>query len=175
MITITEGLQEIKTIVKRIEKKREFVNGYLWRNSQIRDPHEKNGGSYELIKKERQAIKDLEDNIISIRCGISKANEQTNITVCNETRTIAEWLIWRREIAAPRKSFLESMYSRVQSARTQAVQKGMSIVDRETSVGDAELVINVDEKRLADEVEKVTEILSALDGQLSLKNSTVKI
>ena len=48
-ITITEALAEIPTIEKRITKKQEFITNYLFRVSSTRDPHEKDGGSAELI------------------------------------------------------------------------------------------------------------------------------
>jgi len=175
MSTITEGLQEIKTLLKRIEKKRSFIRGYLWRQNQIRDPHDKDGGSHILIKKERQAIQDLENNIINIKRQIDTANAITEITICGETKTIAEWLIWRRELATNRKRFLESIQSTVQSARTQAAQKGIQVVDTASKAGDVDVIVNIDERLLAEEIEQMEEILSKLDGQLSLKNATVKI
>jgi len=174
-MTITEGLQEIKTLMKRIEKKREFVKGYLWRMNQIRDPHEAHGGSQEVVRKERQAIKDLEDNIVDLRRRIAEANAKTQVTVSGITKTIADWIIWRREIASPRKRFLEAMYSRIQSAREQATQKGIQIVNSELQAGGGDLIINVNEKDLAFEIEKTEDILSTLDGQLSMKNATISI
>lgn len=54
--TITEALAEIPTIEKRIEKKSEFILNYLYRQSAVRDPHEKDGGSSTLIHRELQAI-----------------------------------------------------------------------------------------------------------------------
>lgn len=40
-ITITEALAEIKTVAKRIEKKRDFIRAYLSRQEGVRDPLEK--------------------------------------------------------------------------------------------------------------------------------------
>jgi len=175
IMTITEGLQEIKTLLKRIEKKRAFVKGYLWRQNQIRDPHDKIGGSHILIKQERQAIKDLEDNIIDIKRKIDTANATTVVTICDETRSIAEWLIWRRELAKNRKHFLESMLSTIQSARSQAAQKGLGVSDAGSKAGDFDVIVNINEKALADDIENLETITSTLDGQLSQKNATVNI
>ncbi len=55
-LTITEALAEIPTIEKRIEKKREFILNYLYRQSSVRDPHEKDGGSTVLIVREAGAF-----------------------------------------------------------------------------------------------------------------------
>ena len=174
-MTITEGLQEIKTLLKRIEKKRTFVKGYLWRQNQIRDPHDKIGGSHVLVKQERQSIKGLEDNIIDIKRKIDIANTVTSVTICGETRSIAEWLIWRREIAKNRKSFLESMLSTIQAARSAAAQKNIRVVDFDSKAGDVDVIVNIDEKALADDIENLETITSTLDGQLSQKNATVNI
>jgi hypothetical protein len=73
-ITITEALAEIPTIVKRIDKKQEFILNFLYRQSAVRDPHEKDGGSSELIKREMQAIDDLQARLVKIRSSIQLAN-----------------------------------------------------------------------------------------------------
>src|SRR5579863_1653454 len=64
-LTITEALAEIKTINKRLESKRESVRNYIARDVRVRDPLEKEGGSAEFIKRERQAIIDLEERIVN--------------------------------------------------------------------------------------------------------------
>ena len=174
-MTITEGLQEVKTILKRVEKKRDFVKGYLWRQNHIRDPHEKVGGSRALIEQERQAIKDLENNLVSIRRNIEKANSTTMITISGETKTISEWLVWRRELATSNKRFLEIMYSTIRNARSEASKSGLQVVTAVSNAGANDVIVNIDEKALSDEIENIEVMLSTLDGQLSLKNSTVNI
>ena len=80
-ITITEALAEIKTIGKRIASKQAFIGQYLARQDGVRDPLEKDGGSAEVIKRERQAIGDLETRIITLRQGIQHANDETKVSV----------------------------------------------------------------------------------------------
>lgn len=174
-MTITEGLQEIKTLVKRIEKKRTFINSYLYRQNNVRDPHESDGGSQHVLDKERQAIKDLENNIIDIRERISDANKKTHIVLSGISRSISEWIIWRREIVIPRKKFLEEIFNKIQHARRQATQQGLNTVNSEKQAGALDLIVNINEKELAFEIEKTEDILSTLDGKLSLKNGTVSI
>lgn len=88
-ITITEALAEIKTIIKRVEKKREFITAYLSRQEGVKDPLEKQGGSFENIRKEQQAILDLEDRIVSLRRGIQIANELTIVNISGKSRSIS--------------------------------------------------------------------------------------
>lgn len=85
-ITITEALAEIKTIGKRIEKKREFIGGFLARQDGVRDPLEKDGGSAKAIAGERQSVNDLEDRIVALRRGIQRANDETSVTINGITR-----------------------------------------------------------------------------------------
>lgn len=174
-MTITEALQEVKTKQKRIDKKQEFITGVIWRQANMRDPHEKAGGSATLIASERQSIDDLQDDIIEIRRRIAAANDATAITICGISKTISEWLVWRREIAVGRKRFLEKLYSGIQHIREQARQKGVAVAESESRAGEIDVIVNLDEKALADEIEQMEEILSSLDGQLSLKNATVTI
>lgn len=46
-LTITEALAEIKTVGKRVEKKREFIKAFLARQDGVKDPLEKDGGSFQ--------------------------------------------------------------------------------------------------------------------------------
>lgn len=177
-MTITEALAELKTIQKRLEKKREFVGSYLAQHHGIKDPLEKDGGSVEVVRRERQAISDLELRIVAIRTSIQKVNQQTPITVEGITRTIAEWLTWRKEVASGAQAFIEKMRRSILQARTQAQQKGYAVVSATVAMGASDpmdVVVNVDEGELAKQAEQLETILGTLDGQLSLKNATVLI
>jgi hypothetical protein len=175
-LTITEALAEIKTIQKRIEKKREFVGQYIARQERLKDPLEHEGGSRQALERERQAIADLEERIVSIRAAIQQKNQETTISVGGETRSIADWLVWRREVAPGRQQFVSRLRGALQGIRAEASKKGLAVRGDEaaaTSLDD--ITVNVNEKRLAEEAERLEEILGALDGQLSLKNATVVV
>lgn len=168
VVTITEGLAELKTLAKRIEKKQETVKQYLFRRDTMRDPLEKSGGSAKFVTQELQSINDLEIRIISIRRGIARANDRTIVNVCGEERTVSEWLTWRREIASKRQSFLSQLRQLADRARREA--------QRNQQTGQVEdVVVNINEKDLLSQEEKTEEILSTLDGKLSLVNATVTI
>lgn len=173
-ITITEALAEIPTILKRIEKKREFVQSFLYRQSAVRDPHEKDGGSSELIERERQAIVDLENRIIAIRNAIQNANQVNEITIGNQTRTINEWLIWRREVASGSKAFNGAIAAALKALRNEAMKKGLGVSDQDKGYS-ADYIVNVNEKKLAETIENLEDTLGKLDGQLSLNNARLMI
>jgi hypothetical protein len=174
-MTITEALAEIKTIEKRLVKKREFVNNYLWRQELLKDPHEADGGSRVAIAKERQSIRDLEERIVSLRRAIAKANEFTGISVNNVTRSIADWLTWRREVAPGQQKFLAELRNRIAGMRNDAMKKGLGVKVSDTPQASHDIVVNLNEQELAEESERLETILGSLDGQLSLRNATVLV
>ena len=173
-ITITEALAEIPTIEKRIEKKQQFILNYLYRQSSIRDPHEKDGGSGVLITREKQAIADLQERLIKIRAAIQKANAENTITVEDQTRTIVDWLTWRREVAPKEQYFLQEMINKINSMRATALRQGVSVTDKDTGFS-SDYVVNIYERELAQQIEEMEIILGTLDGQLSLMNATIKV
>lgn len=173
---ITEALAELKTISKRIAKKQEYVKGYLYRQDGLRDPLEKDGGSQVAIAKELQAIGDLNRRLIDIRVAIQVTNQNTQVVVEGEARSIAEWLTWRKEVSEGEKSFVDAVRRTVLTARAQAQQKGYAVVPEGAKAANpGDLVINVNEAQLAAHAEKLETILGTLDGQLSLKNATVNV
>lgn len=173
-ITITEALAEIPTIEKRIDKKQEFILNFLYRQSAVRDPHEKDGGSNELIKRELQAITDLQARLVKIRSEIQIANAKNTITIGDETRTIVDWLTWRREVAPKQQALLSQISGKLSIMRREASQKGVGVSDKDAGFS-PDYVVNLNERELADKIENLETILGALDGQLSLKNATITI
>lgn len=173
-MTITEALAEIKTIKKRIEKKRQFVHDHLFLQGHLKDPLEKDGGSAKAIAESRQSILDLEERVVKLRLAIARANSETSATVGNKTMTINAWLIWKRDVAPGLGEFLERMRNEIASVRRQVQKAGGSMV--EVQAADAnEVSIYISEKDLAEQIETHEQILGELDGKLSLINATVQI
>jgi len=179
-MTITEALAEIKTIGKRIAKKREALSGYIARQDSQKDPLQNDGGSVEFIKRERQAIRDLENRVVELRAKIAAANARTQVTVEGEVRSVADWLTYRREVAPGQQQFLGSLRSGVEGLRKQIAAKGFGIVSATATVNTADVKptdvwVNISEKELAEEIEHLETVLGGLDGQLSLTNATTAI
>lgn len=172
--TITEALAEIKTIGKRIEKKRQSIATYLARDSRLKDPLEKDGGSAKFIASERQGISDLESRIVAIRTAIQRSNLATVATIGNRTLSVSEWLTWRREVSAGAQQFLASLNNGVRSVREKAQKEVVRSVGAEGTIEQKalEVVVNVDEKVLLEEQENLEKTLGELDGRLSLLNAT---
>jgi hypothetical protein len=180
-MTITEALAEIKTIGKRLEKKKQFVLVNLGRDSRLLDPLE--GGSTEYIKRERQAITDLEKRIVTIRTAIQKSNLGTPTTVGDMTMSVAEWLTFRREVAQHRQAFLASINQAVRGVREKVQRDGGRVTvagASATAIVEAEkksydVIIYINERELLEEQEMLEKTLGDLDGKLSLLNATTVI
>ena len=180
-LTITEALQEIKTINSRLEKKRGGIMPYVVRDNRARDPFEKDGGSAKHIREERQSITDLEQRVVAIRTAIQKSNLYSIMTVGDKDKSVAEWLTWRREVSAHSNAFLDNLIRGIQGVRADMQRKGgrvTAIASAEVNVAsDAppEAVVNVDELALMKERDEMQQLLGALDGKLSLFNATTYI
>lgn len=183
-LTITEALAEIKTINKRLEKKRQSIIPYVARDVRIKDPMEKDGGSAKFIVQERQSINDLENRIIRIRTEIQKSNLVALMTVGGvggEARTVSEWLTWRREVAEGQKSLLNGITKGINSLRTEAQKVGGRVVGHNVAnvnieqSSPPEVAVFVDEVALLKELDRHEQTLGELDGKLSLFNATTII
>jgi len=172
--TITEALAECKTIDKRLEKKQQFITMYLFREERIKDPLIKEGGAEKIIGQEMQAITDLHERKILIRRKIQEANASELIMVKSETRSIADWLVWRRDVASNLQRFLLELRQKIESARNAARNKGVTLTSGEGSRPD-DIIVNINEQMISKNIEHLEEILGTLDGLLSLKNATITL
>lgn len=175
-MTITEALAEVKLIDKKVEKKQQFISSYAIRANQLVDPLADSGGSRKVLEQERQAVFDLLERKVAIRRAIQAANAGTSLTIGSQTRSISDWLVWRREVAPAEQAFLTGLKTRIDQARTQATQQRVQLVAADKSPeGATDILVNLSEKKLAERAEEVETALLTLDGQLSLKNALITI
>ena len=181
-ITITEALAEIKTIAARAQKKRDGVAKYIVRDSRIRDPFQAEGGSEKWIREECQGLRDLATRHIAIRRAIQTANIAENLTVQGKTRTVSDWLTWRREVAQSEKEFLQMIHNSITITRTKLGQGGRMVAAAGMSQqvnlekdAPIEVLVSVDEMQNLKDIESMELVLGELDGKLSLFNATCLI
>ena len=167
-LTITEALAEIKTIGNRIQKKREFIAQYISRPETVRDPLDKEGGAEKLVGEAVQSIKDLCVRIVNLRHAIQCANMSTMLSIDGQSQTIAEWLVWRRDVSKILSEFWNDLGTKVSQHHYQMANavKTLEVVSA---------VIMYPANKVAQEQEHIQKVLGELDGQLSLKNATVFI
>ena len=169
-ITITEALAELRTIVKRVAAKEQFILGNIGRHSMTVDPHGNDGGSEKLVAEAMQSRGDLLQRLIDIRTAIQLSNLQTKVTVTGVERTISEWLAWRREVEGTEHRFMNAQAATIAQARNKVhadrTKEGMEKAD---------LIVYVNEADLAERHERHEQILGELDGKLTLTNSLTTI
>jgi len=171
-VTITEALASLKTITSRISTKEKFILAHLVRPEKLKDPL---GNSAAEVASARQSIADLEKQYLNLRIAIAAANASTMVKAGGQTRSIAEWLIWRRSIAPVINARHTRMLGRIETTRGQASRMGGTLIQPGEAGKPEDIVVSLDESSLAASVEQMDTILGELDGQLSLKNATVTI
>lgn len=176
-MTITEALAELKTVQARLEKKHQAVATYLMRDARLKDPLEKEGGSVEFVKRERQAMSDLQLRKVALRTSIQRSNLETIVTINGKVMSVAEWLTWRRECATFHGGVLNSFVQGIKQVRDRALKEGRTIKPATSGVEleEKDVVVNLDERKLMEEVEQHETTLGELDGRLSLLNATTHI
>jgi hypothetical protein len=176
-MTITEALAEIKLINSKLEKKRARVLDNLIRVEQQEDPLKHEGGSVAYLGSEVQSIEALEENIIKIRGAIMSANLLHVAEVMGKTKAIYEWLVWKREVVGMMQSFYQAIYTKTKERLEHAKKNPQVMAKPDSNVNPelAKLAPNLNYMEFSKKYEEVCDILSKLDGVLSLKNATIVI
>lgn len=172
MITITEALADIKLIEKKIESKKSFIAGNLVRVKHMPDPL---GDSRDSLTREVQSINDLQARLVKIRSAIAKANIESSITVGDRTKTIYDWLTWKREVATKEIDLYKSIYNGTKAAIDAAATRPQIYKDDQGNTHLVAIETALDYPEYVKKFESATETLEKLDGQLSLKNATIQI
>ena len=96
--------------------------------------------------------------LIAIRSGIAQSSEGTpKFTIGTTTRTVADWLTWRREIAPTQQMRLNGMANTLRTLRNKAQQQGVKVA--ENPEGFTDYIININERDLADQIEALKSTL----------------
>ena len=172
-MVITQALAEIATIGKRLQKKQQMVVGNAFRLDSLRDPFEKDGGTRTVLTAELQSIRDLQSRIVTLRGAINRCNSTIRVSVGDVTKTVEDWLIWRREVAPLQRQFLTVLNKTILDARQAALKSGGTVKTADQSDGSkADILVNIDEKALYAQIEEHENIMGTLDGLLSMHNAT---
>jgi hypothetical protein len=172
-LTITESLAELKLIDNKIDTKDQFIQQHLVRSKERIDPLESEGGSPAAIKSTLQAIVDLQKRKVDIRTKISAANRSTVLEVNGVSRTVEEWLVWRREVYPKHYELLTKMARMIHQTREMGT-KPQRLQAAQVVTGE-DIISHYPEKELMEQIEAVRETYDKLDGLLSLKNAQIQI
>lgn len=176
-LKITQALAEITLAQKKIEHSMGFVIKNAKRDERLRDPFEKDKTTQEaVVQAELQSIADNEKRIVALRMAINKANMAHTITIESVTRTIAEWIIWRRDILPGLKQRLQ-LINREITERERNYDASMLRIRGQ--LGDKQEPVpytyNISEKKLLEEIQATEVVEQQLDGMLSLMNANIDV
>jgi hypothetical protein len=175
-ITISEALQELKTIDKRIIAAKDFVLSYGIRQGSTIDPLDLEGGSHKVVPAKLDSLRDLLERKLAIRSAINAKNSMVNITIAKQTRTVADWIVWRREAFKIELESWQALQRKVLDARQQCLTKGMSLKEDGTQPSKVnEVGCFITEGTISSRINQLNEIESTLDGKLSVVNATTTI
>lgn len=184
-IPITTALGEIKTTKAQLEKARENVLTHLCRDSDRTDPMAKSGGSEQYIGQQLQKIGDLERKVVLLRTAVQQANLSNSLTVQGRTLNVAEWLVEKREIAKRQGEFHSLMAQRIAQRRRSPMRETASFGrtrrrqswedDEDTPRTTKDVIVHLDEKKLAEDMEKHELVWGELDAALSLFNASTMV
>lgn len=174
--TITEALAELKTLDKRIESTRDFILRYGIRQGSTIDPLADEGGSDAEIPRRMQSLSDLLQRKVDIRTAINAVNATTTLEVAGIKRTVAEWIVWRREAFKQELDAYQRLQQQITAARKDCANKNLTIrEDGQQPTKVTEVSCFIKEGQIQKNIERLTTIESTLDGQLSRINATTTV
>jgi hypothetical protein len=174
-LTITEALSELNLIKKKVDNKRKVVAGSLLKAKHEKDAYESVGGIKQFITNELQSIDDLDSRYLKIKGSIAKANIDNSITVNGFTKTIHDWLNWKRDLSDIQKKFVFNLYSFPKGELERLSKQPQVYKDEKQEARLVEFESNIDYPSFLKKSEELNDTFDRLDGQLSLKNATIVI
>lgn len=171
---ITEAMAEVKLAVKKIQTSFEFVMRNLRREEWRKDPFEKDGTTQEAqVRAALQSIQDNEDRIVALKFAINRTNMATTLEIEGRNWTVAEWLIWRRDVLPIKKKNLAQLANAIANVGQSEVMIQRRFVGQQQEQAPvvSNWIINVSDKWLLKEIQDLEAIEQRLDGQLSILNA----
>ncbi len=173
--TITEALAELKTLDSRISTTEQFILNYAVRQGSTIDPLQGDGGSDVVIPSKLQSLADLLERKVAIRDAINLKNQHTMVEIAGISRTVAQWIIWRRETFKREITAYQKLQTKILDSRRQCVEKGLNLKEGEQPTSVQEVASFIPESEINTKIEQLREIESTLDGKLSLINAVTTV
>lgn len=174
-LTITEALSELNLIKKKVDNKRKVVAGSLIKAKHEKDAFENVGGIKQYITSELQSIDDLESRYLRIKGSIAKANIENSISINGFTKTIHDWLNWKRDLSDTQKKFVFNLYSFPKGELDKLSKQPQIYLDDNKEKHLVEFEATIDYPSFLKKSEELNDTFDRLDGQLSLKNATIVV
>lgn len=175
-LRISEAMAEIKLAVKKISTSLDFVMRNLKREDYRKDPFEKEGSTQEAeVQAAIQSMRDNQLRIVSLKSAINQSNMTTTLTVEGVTQTVAEWLIWRRDVLPISKKILLALANGLADVTHSTPSPRRAYTTPTPIEPIPNWVVNVSDRTVLNELQKLETIEERLDGALSVLNATTEI
>jgi len=164
--TIQEVLAWLKYAEPKITKKGASINANIARPANQIDPMLTTlpGGTPEFIAREMKSIHDQTEEWIARRVAIQRSNLDTVVDIDGKKRTVAEWIVWKREV-----------YPQLNAIWSQALGQIRRINAAPRKTDEPLPVFNIQETNIVSDLEALQNTYQKLDGLLSLNNATVTV
>lgn len=160
---IIEGLKKLKIILKKMDHNNRQITEYA---SKLSTEKPIFGSEQEQIKEVQSLVQsnmDLATEYLKIKKNIDYTNLTKTITICGQTKTVADFLILKRTIGRPIINTYKSLND--SSAATK---------QRLATTGDNKPIVErmFSEKEKNDALRANQDILDEIDGKLEIFNAT---
>lgn len=166
---LIEALKELplieKKVARNVEKLREYASAVD--NGKVDLKFSTEALQRKEIESLLQSSNDLANRADKLRRAIALTNANTNVTIKGETRTILEWISFRRNTFQLRLSALQALSD---TASTQQMRN--TPVDPAVGI---RVVRFYDEKNKNEKIEDLHNLYDAVDSTLEIVNATTDI
>jgi len=171
-LTIHQALAEAKRITEKLGARHNEAGELLCRPNITMDPHGE-GGSEAKLQASLNSTNDLALRLVMLRVAVMQSNMESGLTVEGESRTVFAWLTWRRDVAPRLFAFWKALQQR--EADSVKWERSMAGQPSEPNKPTPQLVWNLPLGTPSEQVERIGDLLSALDGALQTHNATATI
>jgi len=178
VLTISEALAELKILGDRLAMNAKFVLDHVARDERQRDPFEREQSTAAAqIAQRMDSSRDLRARAVALRRAIALKNFEVRVEIEGVTRSVGEWLIWRREIAKGYGAELAALVGHIERLQSTVAQQNLRMrTDNTGSSGEPvrlALMLGLAELQTLREQHQST--LGVLDGRLRVVNATTTI
>ncbi len=172
-LRIANAMAEIKLAIRKIASNREFILRNLVRDAERVDPFAKDGSTQAAqIASKLQAINDNARRVVALRSAIGKKNIETLLEIEGIEMSVAEWLIWRRDVLPQLRATMEEIVRQIAGATNpDSMASTRRRLSGERVDGTTKWEINISEQLVHEELQKLDAIEERLDGALSVLNA----
>ena len=163
---LIEAMKELKLIVAKISRNREETIKYSSGLSNEKPVFETEKAQSEYVARLIQSTEDLVKRYLDLKSAIEYTNLKTKVTIHGETRSISEWLVYKRNLAGIRHHAYQ--------AANDSVALGRKSKDA-AALKDVQIVRYYDEAVMNAKLRNLIEILGSLDGTLEVINATTEL